>query len=607
MIKKKNIKSSDVSRMKHLMKDGGVVPETKPQPEKKIEKTLPAVEITAQGPSVQQIRDRYGDFDYTPRVRKMMTEARKQEQQKADGGTVTLSPEELAQQKLTKKTGIAAAGADAVQGITSSFGDDNKTGGVGNAVATAGNVLGDTSSMAATGASVAGPVGAVVGAGVGLAKGVIGAIKGGQEKRAMLQEKQNQQDKKELAGISAGMAEGGKITGKGTAKSDSIPSKLDEGDFIIPAENADKAMAMGVKHLGWKKNQRASLQDGQEPVKVSNGEVRFTRDEREYLEEVGENVKGLAPNAKSGNKFSEGGGTKAKPTRTEYELDNNNNLVRKVVEGEGGSSEGRVYKNGKFVSEPTGKSQTLLKPSISPAQSLDTVKSPKLADTPDYNKIYPTPPKGGSKFGDWMKKNPGVALGTAQTVAGLAGSARTNKEANAIQDIQSPAPTYNTEAEKLKATADQTVSAIMNGTNKQNADAMGNYMRVAKESGGSNAAAVLGNSAKMTSAGADSYLKGMQTAAQLKMNAQDKSSDLRTQGARATMDADATNRQFKERRIEQKREIANNNINAGIQNVSGQLMRSDYLDRMADTKKKYKNNLTGKYRKGGIVKSKKAC
>jgi hypothetical protein len=230
-----------------------------------------------------------------------------------------------------------------------------------------------------------------------------------------------------------------------------------------------------------------------------------------------------------------------------------------------------------------------------------------LAKTPDYNKMYPALEKGKSKFGDWMKKNPGVALGTVQSIAGITGASKVNREANAIQDIKSSSPTYSSEAEKLKQTADQAVSAIMNGTNKQNADAMGNYMRVAKESGGSNAAAVLSNSAKVTSAGSDSYLKGMQAAAQLKLGAQEGSSRLRTEGAKAAMETDAMNRQFKERRIEQKREIANNNINAGIQNVSGQLMRSDYLDRMDETERKYKNNLTGKYKKGGMVKSKKGC
>ena len=50
-----------------------------------------------------------------------------------------------------------------------------------------------------------------------------------------------------------GMAEGGAIKGPGTAKSDSIKNaEVEEGGFIVPAENAHVAMMLRAKYLGKK-------------------------------------------------------------------------------------------------------------------------------------------------------------------------------------------------------------------------------------------------------------------------------------------------------------------------------------------------------------------
>lgn len=89
-----------------------------------------------------------------------------------------------------------------------------------------------------------------------------------------------------------GYAEGGVISGPGTAKSDSINATGNSGDVVIPAENADKALTIGQEYLGWDSNQRASM-NGSKPVKVSNGEVYFTKAEANRLKYLGIDVYSL--------------------------------------------------------------------------------------------------------------------------------------------------------------------------------------------------------------------------------------------------------------------------------------------------------------------------
>jgi len=104
-----------------------------------------------------------------------------------------------------------------------------------------------------------------------------------------------------------GMAEGGIVKGSGTAKSDSIPAKLNQGDFIVPADKAQLAMAIGEKHLGWDRNQEADMSEGGIDKHLSNGEVRFTSDEVHQLSKKGIDISDLAQNAKISNKMATGG------------------------------------------------------------------------------------------------------------------------------------------------------------------------------------------------------------------------------------------------------------------------------------------------------------
>src|SRR6478609_2655626 len=83
-------------------------------------------------------------------------------------------------------------------------------------------------------------------------------------------------------------ANGGKIVGKGTGKSDSIDAKVEANSFVVPVENAPIAEEIRKKFLKAPKIKKANLnQDKGEEVKLSNGEHLFTPKEDEKLEAMG--------------------------------------------------------------------------------------------------------------------------------------------------------------------------------------------------------------------------------------------------------------------------------------------------------------------------------
>lgn len=113
-----------------------------------------------------------------------------------------------------------------------------------------------------------------------------------------------------------GYADGGKIEGKGTAKSDSIMAKVEEGSFVVPAENAD--MAKGIRKLYLKapvRKANLNQKEGEE-VKLSNGEHLFTPQENEYLESIGINLEDLAPNAEHEENGKKNGGLTSAKAKT---------------------------------------------------------------------------------------------------------------------------------------------------------------------------------------------------------------------------------------------------------------------------------------------------
>jgi len=105
-------------------------------------------------------------------------------------------------------------------------------------------------------------------------------------------------------------ANGGKIEGKGTSKSDSIKAKVKEDSFVVPAENAQAAEVIRKVILKAPSGKANLNQKGGETVKLSNGEHLFTPKEVDKLESVlGEKaVDALAPDANNKEeRFAQGG------------------------------------------------------------------------------------------------------------------------------------------------------------------------------------------------------------------------------------------------------------------------------------------------------------
>ena len=115
--------------------------------------------------------------------------------------------------------------------------------------------------------------------------------------------------RKFMGAMSNKKADGGKIVGPGTGKSDSITANMEDQGFIVPAVNAKKAEELREKYLGDSKKKIASLNKGGVPVKVSNGEHYFTKDEKELLLAKGVDLDALAPNADVSAEGKQDGGT----------------------------------------------------------------------------------------------------------------------------------------------------------------------------------------------------------------------------------------------------------------------------------------------------------
>lgn len=173
---------------------------------------------------------------------------------------------------------------------------------------------------AGIGTALGGPVGTVIGGAIGATAGAgIGAVTG--NRRAKKQNEQTQQEIDDLEALKAeqelaakrGLAvntaltqrnlenykDGGKIEGKGTAKSDSIKAKVKENSFVVPAENGKVAEEIREKLLKAPKSKKANLkQSGGEEVKLSDGEHLFTPEETAELMAMGIDLNKLAPEAR---------------------------------------------------------------------------------------------------------------------------------------------------------------------------------------------------------------------------------------------------------------------------------------------------------------------
>jgi hypothetical protein len=162
------------------------------------------------------------------------------------------------------------------------------------------------------GTGVGAAIGAAGGAAIGSGIGAVTANKKAKKQNTLTQENLDEIAAQELAakrGLSVNTAltqrnlenykDGGKIEGKGTAKSDSIKAKVKEDSFVVPAENSKAAEVIREKVLKAPKSKKANLKqsDGEE-VRLSDGEHLFTPSEVAELSAKGIDLNKLAPEAK---------------------------------------------------------------------------------------------------------------------------------------------------------------------------------------------------------------------------------------------------------------------------------------------------------------------
>lgn len=247
-----------------------------------------------------------------------------------DEGGIVLTPEELAAKEARKQKNSQIA--TGVAGLANTVADFGATEIDSNNVANEQGQVNATQSAWSSGLRAAGkgavagaaigsviPVvgtaaGAVIGGGIA---GTIGFIKGknnaeAQNRDNMAEYEAEEEQKKMLARgnrlLAAesrfGYAAGGKVKGPGGPKDDKVPAMVEDGSYIIPAENAGIAAMLREKLLGQHGNKKAPLNTGDVPVKLSNGEHKFSPEEVDVLEARGVNLDALAPLAE--NTMSEG-------------------------------------------------------------------------------------------------------------------------------------------------------------------------------------------------------------------------------------------------------------------------------------------------------------
>lgn len=449
---------------------------------------------------------------------------------------------------------------------------------------TGGQILG-------TAGSAAMAVNPIVGGGLMAAGMVVDLFAKKKEEERLRKEEELAIEKNAMAAMGTGLAKGGEIEGKGTGTSDSIPAKFEKGDFIVPAKNAETALKIRNEHFGDMED-KATLKDGDVPVNVSDGEVRFTKDEMEYLDEIGEGskVRSLAPDAtepiKPGGKYADG------------------------IRGKAGKN-GKITNAKQLAIEQTYRDSLQNLPSMNPIlKTTTTTKLNPIQNTLAKTTPYTPPGKPSSKFGKFTTENAGAILGGVQAIAGLVQGAKNANQERNLKPIQSNAAIANSEAIETKMTADKAANAIMAGNTAEADRATGNYMRMAKESGGANSATVLANASRVGQSSSDAYLKGMTTAAQIKMAGQQAGSEMKIKAGEQDTQVDMYNDQAERRLLEAKSANANNLLASGLTNTGMAFAREDYNKKMDYLKKNVKNNLTGQdvsgLKKGGIVKKYKS-
>ena len=548
-------------RMPQKKAVGGEVTTTKKLPEQKT-----YIDAVAKAPTYNQLSEKFGNFQVTdPSKKKALQEAWDRDHPKPREG------------RSSMPTANFAVGGEVLDRMDAEKYDATgalANGAVGAATQFAtGNIVGGIASLAGTGISM-----------------LLGSQKARKEKA--LADINN--SRRDLQMATQGMAKGGKVKGPGTGTSDSIPAKLDGGDFIVPAENASKAMEYGIEYLGWKKGQTATTQDGATDVAVSNGEVRFTTDEVAFLKkEMGINLNKLAPNAEGSDVKQAAKGKLSDPKELAKEKIRRDEYWRLGLGG----------KNAIDVNSPdvVTKRPTPIKTDLAVSTINDTLAKKYIPKDVPKKKI---------DFSNLAEKYGGAAIGAAQTIVGGISALSTKNKIDKIPNIKGPGAAYNTAATEMDSVTNKAVNQIMTGVETDADRAMGNYSKIAKESGGSNSANVLAGAAKVGQSSSDSYLKGMTAATQLKLAGTEASSKIRTEGAlkqsERELEIQAMNLKNKRDQLNNALGNANAAVGAGTTNIVNQFMENKYQRDLAKSKAENDRVNTTSKRKGGFINKLKA-
>lgn len=225
------------------------------------------------------------------------------------------SPEAAAKALEKDVSGLGMAAGMLAPVVLKATGAENTTGG-----RVAGNVLSKAGQGAQAGTMIAPGIGTALGAGVGAVVGGIESLFSEKKRKKQIQENRLNQNISNARANSLnadvdiqsgtgeeGLAEGGTVDGPGTAKSDSVKTKLKPGSFVVPAEYAAQARQLHAHYFGIP----TKLKDGGKvPVALSDGEFVFSPRQVSYLRQKGINLDALAPNAKEGNEMKDGGEVK---------------------------------------------------------------------------------------------------------------------------------------------------------------------------------------------------------------------------------------------------------------------------------------------------------
>jgi hypothetical protein len=239
-------------------------------------------------------------------------------------------------------------------------------------------------------------------------------------------------------------AKGGEIKGKGTPKSDSINAEVEEGSFVVPAENSEIAESLRAMFLNKKSGKAKLHQKKGVPVKLSDEEHLFDPKEKETLENKGVDLEALAPEAKDENTKATGGDvseeeivedvpnkiSSKKPPETKKTTTVINPATKTTVKAKSTTKKPKVFTGDFINSKPFENSVSLMDNMIkTDASKIENVASNKIDATPltDTTAKQNTPTQ---KSNIWDSINNTVnnsgaldfALGATQTAMGLKNS-----------------------------------------------------------------------------------------------------------------------------------------------------------------------------------------